>query len=123
MITIMPESSGKNTGFLIRGKLTDEDYRKTLIPVLEKALEEHERINIMFKMENFEGWTPHAAWDDFINWPKIAAVNKAAIVFDEKWDEFMSWLFKSYALISHIDMKFFKEDRIDEAWEWLRSGK
>ena len=90
---------------------------------MKKALEEHERINIMFKMENFEGRNPRAAWDDFINWPKIAAVNETAVVFDEKWDEFMSWLFKSYAFISHIYMKFFKEDRIDEAWEWLRSGK
>ena len=121
MITVMPESSGNNVGFLIHGKLTDEDYKKTLIPVLEGALEKNEKINIIFNMEGFRGWTAHATWDDFINWPKIRAVNKFAVVFDGKWDEFMSWLFKSYALVSHIDMKFFKEDRIDEAWEWLRS--
>lgn len=120
MITKMPESSGKNVGFVIHGKLTDEDYKDMLIPALDEAVQKHEKINILFKMEGFRGWTAHAAWDDLVSWPKIRAVDKTAIVFDGKWDEFMSWLFKSYALISHIDMKFFHDDRTDEAWEWLK---
>ncbi|UUX91142.1 STAS/SEC14 domain-containing protein [Methanoplanus endosymbiosus] len=97
MITKLPESSGRNVGFMVHGKLTGEDYRETLIPAMEEALKNHEKINILFRMESFRGWTAHAAWDDFVNWPKVRAVRKMAIVFDGEWDEFMSWLFKSMA--------------------------
>lgn len=72
-------------------------------------------------MENFEGWTAHGAWDDFINWPKFRAVERMAMVIDENWHEFMTWLFKAMATITHIDMRFFKEEQLAEAWDWLRA--
>jgi len=70
MITELPESSGRDVGFLIQGKLTDEDYKQTLIPVIEEALKDRQKINVLFQMHLFRGWTAGGAWDDFVNWPK-----------------------------------------------------
>ena len=122
MITELPESSGRDIGFLIQGKLTDEDYKQTLIPVIEEALKDRQKINVLFQMHFFRGWTAGGTWDDFVNWPKAKSIERMAIVFDGKWDEFMSWIFKSYAFVSHIDIRFFHEERHEEAWEWLRTG-
>ncbi|MBN2735251.1 MAG: STAS/SEC14 domain-containing protein [Methanomicrobiaceae archaeon] len=120
MITEMPESSGGNLGFIIKGKLTDDDYKTTLIPVLEEAIKSEGRVNVLFKMENFEGWTAHGAWDDFINWPKFASIKRFAVLVDENWHDFATWLFEFFATITFIKIKFFKGDQTDEAWEWLK---
>ncbi len=120
MITQLPESSGGDIGFLIQGKLTDEDYQETLIPVLEEAIKSQEKIGILFQMENFEGWTAHGAWDDFINWPKFRSVERMAILVDENWHELISWLFTVFATVTGIEIKFFKKDQPAEAWSWLR---
>lgn len=120
MITKLPESSGKNIGFLIHGKLTDDDYKQTLIPVLEETIEKDGKVNILFRMEKFEGWTAHGGWDDFINWPNFASINRLAVIIDENWHEFATWLFEFFAKITFIRIKFFREEQTDEAWEWLR---
>jgi hypothetical protein len=121
MLERLPESKGNVVGFLIRGKLNDGDYRTGLIPPLEEAVRNHTKIRILFRMEDFEGWTAHGAWDDFINWPKFVAIEKMAIVIDENWHEFMTWLFRAAAKITHIDMKFFKKEQVADAWDWLRA--
>ena len=122
MITRLSESSGKSVGFLVHGKLTDEDYQKVLIPVVEETIKAHQKIRILFQMENFGGWTPRGAWDDFINWPKFRSVERMAVVIDENWDEYMSWLFKFFAAFTHIEVRFFKKERLADAWNWLRAS-
>jgi len=120
MITQLSESSGGNIGFLIQGKLTDEDYREILIPVLEEAIESREKIGLLFQMEHFEGWTAHGAWEDCINWPKFRSVERLALLVDENWHELVSWLFTVFATITGIEIKFFEKDDQAEAWAWLR---
>lgn len=121
MLAKLPESGGNIAGFLIRGKLTDEDYKTGLIPPLEEAVAAHKKIRILFRMEDFGGWTAHGAWDDFVNWPKFISIERMAIVIDENWHEFMTWLFKAIAGIVRIDMKFFRKDQLADAWAWLRA--
>jgi len=121
MITRLSESSGGTVGFLVHGKLTDEDYRKVLIPVVEEAIKTRQKIRLLFQMENFLGWTAHGAWDDFINWPKFRSVERMAVVIDENWDEFTSWLFKVFASLTHIEIRFFRKERLADAWDWLRA--
>ncbi len=121
MITRLPESSGNVVGFLIRGQLTDDDYRTTLIPSIEEATASGKKIRILFQMDQFAGWTAHGAWDDFINWPKFMSVERMAMVVDENWHEFTSWLFSVFAQITHIELRFFPKDQLTDAWVWLRA--
>ncbi|KAF1074256.1 STAS/SEC14 domain-containing protein [Methanogenium sp. MK-MG] len=121
MITLLPDSSDGVIGFLIDGQLTDEDYRQGLLPPVEEAIKTQEKIRLLFQMKNFEGWTAHGAWDDFMNWPKFRSVERMAVLVDENWHEFTSWLFRVYATITGIEIRFFKNNQLSEAWDWLRS--
>ena len=120
MITKLPESSGNIIGFIIEGKLADEDYKTGLIPPLEAATEAGQKVRVLFRMEKFAGWTAHGAWDDFVNWPKFMAVERLAVVVDENWHDFMSWLFSVFAKMAHAKIRFFPAERIAEAWTWLK---
>lgn len=121
MITKLPESSGTTVGFLIQGKLADEDYKDVLIPALEEAVHAGAKIRILFVMENFSGWTPLGAWDDFINWPRFRTMGRIAVVIDENWHEFMTWLFSVFARLAHSEIRFFTTARRAETWAWLKA--
>ena len=121
MIDRLPESSGNVIGFRIQGPLTDMDYKLGFIPPLEEAMKSHTKVRILFKMENFGGWTAHGAWDDFVNWPKFMACERMAVVIDENWHEFMTWLFKVFAGMAHIEIRFFRVSQMADAWNWLRA--
>jgi len=120
MITKLPESSGNVIGFVIKGKLVDEDYRLGFIPVVEETMRTSPKFRVLFQMQEFTGWTAHGAWDDFINWPKFRSCERMAIVVDDGWHEFLTWLMKVSGKIMHIDIKFFPTAKTADAWTWLK---
>ena len=121
MITKLPESSKNAIGFLVSGKLADEDYRDVLIPALEEAVKTGNKFRILFRMENFGGWTAHGAWDDFINYPRFMSCERMAVVIDDNWHDFMTWLFSVFARMTHAEIRFFKSAQMDDAWNWLKA--
>jgi len=121
MIKKLPESSGNILGFWIRGKLTEADYRDLLVHEMEKAMAEFPRIRVVWVMEEFEGWTVGAAWEDFLLGLKFSAVEKMATVIDESWDEWLTVLFRAFTMLTHTELRFFKNERLDEAWNWIRA--
>jgi hypothetical protein len=121
MIEKLPESSGNILGFRISGKLTEADYLDLLVPEMEKAMKEYPKIRVIWVMEGFEGWTVGAAWEDFLLGLKFSAVEKMATVIDESWDEWMTPLFKFFTMLTHTELRFFKMERLAEAWEWIRA--
>jgi hypothetical protein len=122
MIEKLAESSGNTIGFLIQGRLTREDYTGLLVPELVAIIERHAKGRVLLQMKNFGGWTIGGAWEDFINWPRFLSIERMAVVVDDSWDEWMTWLFRLFATIG-IDMRFFREERLDEAWAWLRAAQ
>jgi hypothetical protein len=121
MIEKMPESSGNILGFQIRGKLTEADYRDLLDPEIEKAMKKYPMIRVLWAMENFEGWTVGGAWEDFLLGLKFWKVEKLATVIDEDWDEWMTLLFKAFTTLTGTELRFFKKERLAEAWDWIRA--
>jgi len=120
MIEKLAESSGTILGFRSRGKLTEADYLDILAPELEQAIAENEKIRVLWVMEGFEGWTVGGAWEDFRLGLKFSAVERMAAVIDESWDEWMTWLFRAFTTVTRTEIRFFKSERLDEAWEWIR---
>jgi hypothetical protein len=121
MIEKLPESSGNVLGYRIRGKLTEADYRDVLVPEMEKAMKEHPKIRVVWVMETFEGWTVGGAWEDLLLGLKFTAVEKMATVIDESWDEWMTPLFQVFTTLTRTELRFFKKERLTEAWEWIRA--
>lgn len=120
-MTVHLTASDENVlGFLLKGKLTEEDYTGTLVPALEDAIELHGTIRVLLEVRDFQGWTPGGAWEDLKHWPKMLQVERMALVSDESWDEVLTWMMKAFAAISSMDVHFYRIERLTEAWDWLR---
>lgn len=120
MIEFMDESTGKFLGIRASGKLTDKDYTDVLIPRLEKLFKEEGKLDLLFYMdEGFEGWDPHAAWDDMTYGIGHAAdFEKLAVVGGPKWIE---WCIKACSFMFKGEVRTYTADQLESAWEWVAS--
>ena len=107
--------------FRFMGKLTEEDYADNLIPELVRALEQYKKIRLLVQVESFGGWTEGGAWEELKGWPQFSKVERMAIVADDSWDEWMTWMVRITGIFTGLSVKFFKTGRIEEAWDWLES--
>ncbi len=65
MIEVIEGLPEGTLGFVLTGVVAGEDYETVLVPALERAIEEHERVKLlMLFAESFEGYSPAAAWED-----------------------------------------------------------
>jgi hypothetical protein len=119
MIEKLPGSSGNILGFRIWGKLTEADYRDHLVPEMDQATKDYPRIRVLISLERFEGWTVGGAWEDFALAFKFPAIERMAMVVDDTWDEWMSMLFQAFTTLTRTELKFFRQDRNQEAWDWI----
>ncbi len=102
------------------GKLTDEDYQQFL-PQLTALIHKYGPISLLVELEDFHGWEPKAAWDDFTfgkehekDFVRIAIVGK------KSWHKWMSTIGNAF---SETKIRFFFSDDLQEAWNWLREGR
>ena len=122
MLDRMKESSGPVVGFRFDGKLSESDYATVLIPELERAMKDHQKVRILLKIEGFRSWRPGEPWDAFRQWPGIERVDRIAVVGGERWREWMNRLPGLFVGFSGIDVRYFPENRLRDAWGWLREG-
>lgn len=120
MIEIMLESAGNALGVRASGKLTDADYKETLIPKLEALFNAHVKLDVLFYMdEEFEGWDLEAAWDDASYGLKHRAdFDRLALVGGPAWVE---WCIKLSGFLMKGEVRIFPADQLDRAWAWIRS--
>ena len=119
MIEILPKSSGACVGFRVTGRVTSKDH-DVLLPHLDNAIAAHGRINLLVLMEDFEGW---AGWEtikaDFeFGTHLYRQVEKAALVGDNKWQE---WIMDPFTRLK--EERFFVPDQLDDAWQWVKEDK
>ncbi len=101
------------------GTLTHEDY-ETINPMVDNALEgiKKPKIKAFIDGSELDGWTLHAAWDDFKFGLKHGSeFEKIAIFGNKKWQEgaakIGSWFVSG-------EVKFF--DNAADAFSWLRES-
>ncbi|EDY39259.1 conserved hypothetical protein [Cyanobium sp. PCC 7001] len=74
-------------GFRLHGRIHGEDYDQVLVPALEQAIAEYDRIKAMLCFDaDFEGYDLAAAWDDTLlglrHWQGFERI---AVVSDVAW--------------------------------------
>lgn len=119
MIKIMPESEGNVLIIKASEKLTAEDYEETFIPTLDKLIEEHEKVRLIFYLdETFTGWELGAMWDDAKFGLKHGSdFEKCAVVGGPKWVE---WATKITAHLMPGQVKTYHGEELKEAIEWIK---
>lgn len=101
----------------VSGKLDDSDYDK-LVPRLREMMDEYKEIRWLIKLEDFEGWSPHAFWRDIsFALSNRLQLRKLGIVGDNQWHEAMAEVFEVYTA---NDVEYFNRDHEKQAREWIK---
>jgi hypothetical protein len=116
MIEPLPQSSDKNLGFKLSGKLHDEDYQ-TFVPLIDAAAAKHGKIRLLAQFHDFHGWDAHALWDDIkFSTTHCTKIERIALVGEKKWEQWMAKVCKPFTMAK---IKYFDAAEIDSAWAWL----
>ncbi len=118
MITEIPINESHVFAFKVTGKLEADDY-KYFRPKLEKLLEKESPLSLLIKLEDFDGWTAQAAWEDMkVGFEHRNDFLRIAIVGSSTWEKLMVGFGD---LFTDIEVQYFDDD--SNALEWLHQVK
>ncbi len=114
MIKEIPINEPHILAIEVSGKLTKEDYA-SFVPQLNRLIEKERRISLLIKLDDFDGWTAKAAWEDL----KIAFKHdddfvRIAIVGDGFLERLLT---TAGNVFLNTEVKYFEEEF--EALSWL----
>jgi hypothetical protein len=118
MITVLQDLPANVIGLEASGKVTSDDYERTILPTIEKKQEEHEKVRLLYVLgENFEGYDAGAIWDDAkLAFKKPGSWERIAVVSDDDWIRrtvpLFSWMLPG-------DVKVFANSGLSEARTWV----
>ncbi len=100
----------------VSGKLTKDDY-DVFVPELERWIEQHGKIRILFEMSDFHGWTVAAGWEDTkLAFKHFSDIERIALVGDKAWEQGMAIFCKPFTAAR---IKYFDHSQHDAALEWI----
>ena len=119
MFQTIPVREENIFAFKATGKLTDADYQQFL-PELTTLIHKYGPISLLVELEDFHGWEPKAAWDDF----KFGKQHdkdfiRISIVGEKHWQKWMTVISNAF---SKTQIHAFSREELQEAWDWLREG-
>ena len=118
-VQMQHEAEGKVLDVRVSEKLTREDYQR-MVPEFQTLIERHGKLRILFRMDDFRGWTAGALWDDIkVMFKHFNDVERIAMVGDKAWEKGMSVFCKPFTTAT---IRYFESPRIDEARVWIREG-
>ena len=105
-------------GFNAKGKVTASDYETVLIPTIEKKLNQHPKISLLYCLGNdFSGFDAEAMWDDAkVGLQHLTAWHRIAVVSDIEWIRRLVKIF-GFTMPGHV--KVFSNDQLAEARKWV----
>jgi hypothetical protein len=118
MIELLPDFPGNVVALTAAGQVTREDYQKVVIPAVEKALGQHEKVRLYYEIgSDFSGIDPGAMWADtkvgmghFLRWERIA------VVTDIEW---MRLSITAFGFLMPAQVKVFASKDAAEARQWI----
>jgi hypothetical protein len=120
MVERIDEMPTGTVGFRASGKLTRNDYRNVLEPVLMEAVESGE-VRMLFRLTDFQRLEPGAWFDDVktglgLGIGHHSAWKRSAIVTDVEW---VGKAFQFFAWMTPGEVKVFGLDQLEEAKNWV----
>lgn len=118
MYQIFDQSSGNIIGLSVSEKLTGDDY-ETLIPILEKAIDEYGKIRLFWNMDDFSGWNLNAALKDLkFDATHAQDIERLALVENKPWQK---WMLTLSELFGYENVKYFEQSQFLDAWAWIQA--
>lgn len=100
----------------LSGELTKSDY-DSFEPALAEALSTREKARILILLDEFEGWSPGAAWEDFkLGLRHFSDIDRIAVVGEETWEKVITILAKPFTM---AEVRYFEKSEEMAARRWL----
>lgn len=98
------------------GKLEKADYEQ-FIPELERLIQQHGKLRVLFDMKSFHGWEVSAAWEDLkLGMKHFNDIERLAMVGEERWQHGMAIFIKPFTMAA---VRYFDTPDQAQAKEWL----
>lgn len=117
----IPTKRDTLVAFLIDGHMTADDITSVYTELLA-IYKQHDKIDLLVKFENFDGFDWSAIFSDTTYAAKTQSlhhIRRYAIVGAPGW---MSAIATAFDPLFSLEMKTFNNEEEDAAWEWLESG-
>jgi SpoIIAA-like len=121
MIELMSWLPDGVVGLTAKGEISGEDYEQVVIPAVERALEAHDKVRLVYVLgAEFDGYSAAAMWDDtkvgmahLFRWERIAVVTD---------DDAYRRLIKGFGFLIPADVRVFAVAELDDARDWIGEG-
>jgi hypothetical protein len=121
MIKIVEGFPESVVGFIATGRVTRQDYTEVLIPAVEAALRERERIRCYYQLgPDFAGFDAAALWEDakvgvghLLRWERVA------VVTDTEW---IRVAVNALRFLLPGEVRVFATGQTAEARAWIASA-
>lgn len=118
MLAKIQMPSEKLIAFEAKGKVTSQDYRDVLFPLVNSFASKNEKIRFLYYLgPDYEGFTVGAGWEDLkLGLNHMNSFEKFALVTDVDWIRNIS---KFFSALIPCPFKIFKNAELFEAKKWL----
>ncbi len=115
-VELIEDYSGKVLTVKATGKLARDDYDH-FVPEIERLLQKHGKLRILFEMHNFEGWTMSALWQDIkFDVKHFRDIERLAVVGERDWQKWMATFCRPFTTAT---IRYFEHAQSGKADEWL----
>ena len=118
MIEHLKSFPGNVVGFVCHGHVTRPDYATVLIPAVEKALKEHDKVRLYYETApDFAGIEPSAVWEDTkVGMSHLLRWERVAVVTDEEW---IKHTMKFFSFMIPGELRVFPTTEAAAARTWI----
>ncbi len=111
------ENEGRVLLVRVAGKLSKADYEH-FVPEIDRLVQQHGRISILFEMHDFHGWKAAALWED----TKFAIhhfhdIERLAIIGEKRWQKGMAAFCRPF---TKAEVRYFEHPQAADARVWLQ---
>jgi hypothetical protein len=101
-----------------KGHVTRNDYETVLVPIVEKAIERHDKIRLYYQIgSDFDGIDPGAVWEDFkVGVEHLLRWERIAVVTDVDW---IRHTMRAFGFLIPCEMKIFPTSEAAKARDWI----
>jgi hypothetical protein len=115
-LEVSEQAGGKVLEVRVSDKLVKADYEQ-FVPEVERLIQQHGRIRVLFDMRDFHGWTMGALWEDMkFDLKHFKDIERLAVIGEKKWQEWMTTFCRPFTT---AEIRYFDHSEVDQARSWL----
>ncbi len=105
-------------GFVAKGEVSGDDYEAVLVPAIEAALEDHEKVSLLYVLgDDFAGYELAAMWDDAkVGMKHLFAWERIALVTDH---EAYKRMVQGFGFLIPAHVRVFPATDLEAAKAWV----